>query len=332
MSEAVKASIIIPVYNAQGTISLCLESLVRQNFTGGRYEIICVDDGSVDNSLQIMKSFESEIPVVIIEQENSGPAAARNAGAAKAGGEIILFTDSDCELDQKWLEEMIEPFKNDDIGGVQGRYMTRQTKVIALLDQIDIEGRYQKLMRSNYIDSIGTYSAAYRRELFHRLGGFNCSYKTACGEDFEFSFLLSKLGYKMVFAERAICYHRHPDTLYRYLKTKYSRGYWRTLLYKNYKEKIINDSYTSSIMKFQYVLVIFTLLFLSGALIAGEFIWPVVISMALFLILCAPFMLFALKKNYKVALIYPFVLFLRSISFTAGMLLGLLHVLKGDLK
>ena len=61
----------------------------------------------------------------------------------------------------------------------------------------------------------------------------------ASGEDIEFPFLLNKNGYKLVFAENAICYHKHPDTILKYLQIKFSRGYWRTLLYKNYKNKSI---------------------------------------------------------------------------------------------
>ena len=325
----IKYSVIIPAYNSEKTIALCLDSILNQSISIENYEVIVVDDGSIDNMANIVTQYDK---VKLIRQRNQGPATARNLGAKEAQGEFILFTDSDCELEKNWLEEMVRPFTDEQIGGVQGRYKTKQKRVIALLDQIDIEGRYHKMMKRKYIDSIGTYSAAYRRDVFNKLGGFNTNYKTACGEDIEFSFLLSKSGYKMIFAERAICYHKHPDTLYKYLRTKYSRGYWRTLLYKNNRDKIIQDSYTSLIMKVQYMLVIFALLSLFSALIIDVFIWVASVCIILFFILCTPFMLFALKKNFKVTLIYPFICFFRAIFFITGMSLGLVHVLTGKIK
>lgn len=85
-------------------------------------------------------------------------------------------------------------------------------------------------------------------------------------------------------------------------------------------------------MKVQYMLVMFAVLSLFSALFFIKFIGGAIISMILFFILCAPFMLFALKKNYRVALIYPLVFFFRSIFFITGMSLGLLHVLTGKIK
>lgn len=327
-----KASIIIPVYNAKKTIKSCLDSLIRQDFSKDKYEIICVDDGSTDDSVEIMKSFQSEIPIKIITKENAGPAVARNIGAFNANGEIILFTDSDCELDSIWLEEMIKPFADERVGGVQGVYRTKQKELISLLDQIDIECRYKKMGKNKYIDSIGTYSAAYRRKLFIELGGFNVNYKTACGEDFEFSFLVSKNGYNLVLAENAFCYHRHPETLMKYLRTKFIRGYWRTLLYKNNKDKILNDTYTSSIMKLQYIVVVFSLFSLLISLINTKYLIVSLGVLGIFWILCIPFVLFASSKNLTVALISPFVLFLRAIFFIAGMSLGIISVFSGKLK
>lgn len=87
-------SVIIPVYNAEATIEKCLKSVIDNGY--GNIEIICVDDGSSDNSLQIIKTYsEKDDRVKIISQLNAGVSAARNAGISASVGKYIAFVDSD---------------------------------------------------------------------------------------------------------------------------------------------------------------------------------------------------------------------------------------------
>nr|ADI22506.1 glycosyltransferases, probably involved in cell wall biogenesis [uncultured verrucomicrobium HF0500_08N17] len=325
-------TVIIAVFNSEDTIIHCLDSLAEQSINREDFEVICVDDGSTDSTSKLLKEYNHILNYKVVRHENNGPAFSRNKGAQLAEGKIILFTDADCILDGNWIIEMIEPFKNESITGVQGSYRTKQKKLIALFDQIDMESRYKKLKKNDYIDSIATYSAAYRRDTFLKYGGFNTNYKQASGEDFELSFLLSKEGHKLIFSENAICYHKHPDSIIKYLKTKFSRGYWRTLLYKNFKNKIYNDTYTSLLLKLQYLSI--TLFFISTVLVLFNFISKTVpiVCVTLFILLQIPFFIFALKKNIKVAFLsFPIVTF-RSIFFLSGMLLGVTHVIMGKLK
>lgn len=87
-------SIIIPVYNAQTYIGPCLRSLLDQDISD--YEILCVNDGSKDGSLAVLRQFEEEYPNIrIIDKENGGVTTARNAGLAAAEGDYIWFVDAD---------------------------------------------------------------------------------------------------------------------------------------------------------------------------------------------------------------------------------------------
>ena len=92
-------SIIIPVYNAENTIVKCLDSLANQSISQKYYEVICIDDGSLDNSFAILTAYNNIKNLTTITQPNNGPARARNNGTEKARGNILLFTDSDCVLD-----------------------------------------------------------------------------------------------------------------------------------------------------------------------------------------------------------------------------------------
>lgn len=99
-----KFSIIIPVYNAEQFLTTCIESIKAQTLSD--FEAIFVDDGSTDNSYNIIqKSFENEnFDVTIIKQENKGVSASRNKALLKAKGEYIFFLDSDDKLPNNALE------------------------------------------------------------------------------------------------------------------------------------------------------------------------------------------------------------------------------------
>jgi len=105
-SIPVKVSVIIPVYNGEKYIEECICSVLRQSLND--IEVICIDDGSTDSSLKIMKKLaEKDKRIVIFEQENQGQGAARNKGIEVAKGEYVFFLDSDdllvwCALDHMY--------------------------------------------------------------------------------------------------------------------------------------------------------------------------------------------------------------------------------------
>jgi len=97
-------SVIIPVYNAEHTLHRCIDSLLAQTFKD--YEIILVNDGSMDNSLDVCKSYaDCHCNIKIIDQKNAGVSAARNIGIVSAKGEFITFIDSDDYVLPSYLED-----------------------------------------------------------------------------------------------------------------------------------------------------------------------------------------------------------------------------------
>ena len=101
----VLVSIIIPVYNTENYLKECLDSVVNQTLK--EIEIICINDGSTDNSLKIMKSYaEKDDRIKIIDKKNEGQSVARNTGVKEAIGEYIAFVDSDDYIDQDAYEKL----------------------------------------------------------------------------------------------------------------------------------------------------------------------------------------------------------------------------------
>ncbi len=316
-------SVIIPVYNGEKTIKECLISLAKQ--TRKPDEIIVVDDGSEDRTKEIVKEFVGK-RVKLIEQKHKGPASARNLGAKKAKGKIVLFTDADCIPNERWVSEMTKPFEKKGVVGVQGVYRTKQRDVIARFVQLEIEDRYDRMRKFETIDFIGSYSAAYKKDVFLKFGGFDESFPTASGEDPELSFKLSKLGYKMVLNEKAIVYHKHVSSLSAYLKKKFWRAYWRVLLYRKHPKKIAKESYTPQTLKFQilsfyfFILLAILSLFLPFAMYFSAFFLLLLFSLTL------PLSFKNFKKDRTIGLLTPFISILRTTAFAFGLVYGVIKL------
>lgn len=111
---AAKVSVIIPVYNVEKYLAECLDSICNQTLS--ELEIICVNDGSTDSSLEILKRYAAiDKRIVVLSQENGGLSVARNTGIKFAKGEYIYFCDSDDKLDVKALEVLYNRAQNDNL-------------------------------------------------------------------------------------------------------------------------------------------------------------------------------------------------------------------------
>ena len=110
----IKVSVIIPVYNTEDYLKECIESLVNQTLR--EIEILIVNDGSTDSSLEIMKEFKNKYPniIKIFDKVNGGQASARNYALSFAQGEYLGFVDSDDWVDSTMYEEMYEKAKKED--------------------------------------------------------------------------------------------------------------------------------------------------------------------------------------------------------------------------
>ena len=161
--ESPKISVVVPVRNAGRELQLCLEALSRQSLSKDQYEVIVVDDGSVDDSVEVAKRWA----VRIIRQERKSAAAARNRGVREARGEIVVFTDADCTADEKWLEKLVRPLHNGADGTV-GRCVSDQRQWVARLVQLELDERYARMARHDRIDFLNTGNCSYRRKLLQQ--------------------------------------------------------------------------------------------------------------------------------------------------------------------
>ena len=112
--EKDKITVIIPVYNVENYLERCLKSILYNTYTN--LEIICVNDGSTDNSKKILEDYsQRDKRVVVINKKNAGVSSARNAGIKIATGEYIAFVDSDDWIHEKYFEYLIRAINTADL-------------------------------------------------------------------------------------------------------------------------------------------------------------------------------------------------------------------------
>jgi glycosyltransferase involved in cell wall biosynthesis len=319
--EDESASIIIPTFNGGSRIGSCLDSLVDQT-TGRNVEILVVDDGSTDNTASVVRGYSS---VRLIAQTNAGPASARNRGAMEAKGKILLFTDDDCVPMSEWLGAMLEPFKDSDVVGAKGIYRTHQKSLAARFVQMEYEDKYRLMAGVRSIDFIDTYSAAFRRDRFLKMAGYDTSFPVACAEDVELSYRMSARGWKMKFVPAAIVYHTHPDTFSRYLKKKYKFAFWRVLAVRKNPSKGVKDSHTPQIMKLQLLFAPALLFAVVLDLVFKPSVSVTVLVLAGFLLTTLPFTLRTIRKDPIVGILSPVLLAARACAQVLGVSAGLIY-------
>jgi cellulose synthase/poly-beta-1,6-N-acetylglucosamine synthase-like glycosyltransferase len=311
-------SVIVPAFNARETLGPCLRALHAQTHPAD--EIIVVDDGSTDGTAELARRYD----VHVIRQANAGPAAARNAGARTASGDLLLFTDADCVPCPDWIARMVNPFADDSVAGAKGVYRSTQTELVSRFVQIEYEDRYDRMSKQDSIDFVDTYSAAYRRELFLESGGFDTTFPTASVEDQEFSFRLAEAGHRLVFVPDACVTHTHDRTVTEYIRRKFWIGYWKARVTRRYPSKLVRDSHTPQTLKVQLGLAATGSAFLGLGTILRRSQWARwgLGCWAAFGLSTLPFVQKAWSKDQTVALGSPLLLFVRAWALGAGFFWG----------
>ena len=193
-----------------------------------------VDDGSDMDISQVTALFHQHFTLRLIQQDNSGPSSARNAGVTAAHGQFIAFTDDDCLLHENWLLAMLHGLQRQPgvlIGGktinhLEGNRYSHVSQ--ALIDHLyDYQARKNPELRFFTSNNM----AAARKD-FLSAGGFDEGFPMASGEDREFCDRWLHRGNAMEFVPGAVVYHSHDLNLTRFLKLHYRYGkgaklFWR---------------------------------------------------------------------------------------------------------
>lgn len=175
-------SVVIPAHNEEKWIADCLGSVLRDSYP--HKEVVVVNDGSTDSTGETLKRF----PVTVVRNEKPvGPSSARNIGVKEAMGEIIVFIDAHCIVDDdQWIKKFLRFFRDPEVGAVAGYLKRKPSRIGASLTfKVDTQRRLIK-----------SANAAYRKAVFEQVGGFDPSLEWV--GDAALTYKVRRSGWKIV--------------------------------------------------------------------------------------------------------------------------------------
>jgi GT2 family glycosyltransferase len=242
MSDQLQASIIIPTYNRATELSICLQALAAIETTPATFEIIVIDNNSVDNTKDVFLRFAQAHPALCccyVCETKPGVSHARNRGMAEARGEVLCFLDDDSPPEPGWLNALVEPFKDSQVGCTGGpSILDFHGQEIPPWLQGDLQGLLSGFTLP-YVEptpvSLWTElplscNMAIRRSLFADIGFFRTDLgrsgdQVLAAEDTEMIVRVHKAGWKVMYLPQAQVHHRvAPERLKKEYVYRIGRG------------------------------------------------------------------------------------------------------------
>ncbi len=219
-------SVIIPAYRRPDRLVRCLEALCAQTLPPECFEVIVCDDGSPVPLAPVVERFMGRLRVTVVEQTNAGPAAARNAGAARALGAFLAFTDDDCMPAPDWLARLadrVRRYPEHLIGGAIENALPGDPYATAtqLVGDAVVAFYEQHLVTERFFSTSNLLVPAAG---FRRLGGFSTAFPRAAGEDYDLCARWHQTGLPSVYAPEAVVRHAHAHTLRSFCRQHFDYG------------------------------------------------------------------------------------------------------------
>ncbi len=231
-------SVIVASYNRLDEIKDLLVSFESLEFDRGNFELIVVDDGSTDGTLEFLKEYRANVSYKFnyVAQENRGPGAARNLGMEVAQGDFFIFIDSDCSVPPNWLSEIDRELQKTNADAFGGPDSYRKDfppllkainyTMTSFLTTGGLRGKKGKKLAKFYPRS---FNMGISRKLADKIGGFG---NLRHGQDIEYSYRILASGASVVFVGNAPVYHKRRTNIRRFYRQVFNWGVARINLYK----------------------------------------------------------------------------------------------------
>ncbi len=226
-------SVIVCTRNGKSRIDACLRAISEMSF--GPFETIVIDDGSSDGTAAFVAERFPSVRLYSIPP--SGLSAARNKGAAMASGEILAFTDDDCEPDKEWIIRLDRAFQDSDIAAAGGPNLPPPPKNPTEAVVCSAPGAPSHvLLDDTTAEHIPGCNLAVRKRVFNEIGGFDPAFRTA-GDDVDFCWRLSDHRFRIEFVPGAFVWHWRRPSLRAFLAQQKGYGKAEKLLIRKHPER-----------------------------------------------------------------------------------------------
>jgi len=204
-----RVSIVVPVRNGGSLLERCLRSVLAQEYPRDRLEILVVDNGSTDGSADTITG----LGLSPLRESRPGAAHARNRGVAEATGDIVAFTDADCEVEPSWVSRLVEALGGAD--AATGRIEpfpsgSRFARARGALHEMFLR-ECMRLDRENRLDRLDSANAAVWRQVLDEVGGFNPQIFFV--EDRELAVRIVERGRRLRFATAPLALHHYEERI-----------------------------------------------------------------------------------------------------------------------
>ena len=280
-------SIVIPTYNRPERLENCLKAIALLDYPCDRFEVIVVDDGSKTPLDSVVEPLKDQINLTLLRQENAGPAAARNRGAASAKGEFLAFTDDDCQPTTDWLTQFAAEFATNPIAMLGGKTINAlSSNPFSTASQKLIDYLYEYYNPAKGKDAFfASNNIAMPTASFRALNGFDVSFPLAAAEDRDFCDRWNQ-AYPMVYVPDAQINHYHKLSLGSFWKQHFGYGRGAFCFHQIRSQRVAKDLeveplsfyfkllfYPFSQVDRQPKILISSLLFLSQLANVAGFFW-----------------------------------------------------------
>lgn len=325
LSSNIKASLIVACYNEKKHINKCLDSLLDQDYRKAALEIIVIDGGSEDGTLNILEDYEKNGFIKLFHNKKTFPSAGRNIGIKKSSGEYIIIISAHSVYPKDYVRKClasITKYSADNVGGIikaksHEKNLTARAVLATYISSFGVGGATfrKNISEPREVDTV--FGGCYRRNVFNRVGMFD--EKLLRGQDIEFNLRLKRAGGKNILVPSIVSDY-YPKTKFReFLSYSFTSGKWPIITLKLTKQPLKLMHYIPGLfflgLSFGWVTYFLNIIPL----------WYIYLSvLVLYLMLSLYYSIYysIKKKDYPLTAILPFFFFLKHYFYGMGSLVG----------